>query len=55
MEIETYQIHNVLRTYGHLEKLKSSQGEGEINKTEKPLSDPVTLSDESLSRFNAAQ
>lgn len=55
MEIQTYQIHNVLRTYGHLEKLKSSHGDGEIKKTEKLLSGPITLSNESLAHLNTQE
>lgn len=54
MQIQPHQIQNVLRTYAHLDQLKAKQTEktGDTEKKE-THSDRVTISKESLARFNA--
>ncbi len=53
MEINAFQIHNILRTYEHLIKLKPAQEikEGESEEVG-DTSDLVTLSPESMEKFH---
>lgn len=51
MIIQTYQIQNVLRTYGHLDELKTSQRETETKQTEKSIPAAAPLLEEAKTHF----